>query len=177
MTCMFSSPLSVAVFLPLFFLMHNVFSSNTADQLALDTFNLRANEAMMPFISISEGLFWVCCLARFLDEVEEIIDSTSIRTWWRVIWNQIDLLTVILIATAGCFRLACYPTMKPNVSHELLGWVDDRETCVALQRWARTLYAMVTVLIWVRMVQVRALCWRHFPCRHLRPIFPTSTIR
>jgi len=107
---------------------------------------------MPPGISHMEMLFWVWSLGRFLDELLQLAAAPRLWSYFRNVWNQIDVATHLLIVLNLCLRLSCRPHLVDQSAS--MPPEPHPEMCVVMRRYARTIYAIVTVLIWCRMVQV-----------------------
>jgi len=106
-------------------------------------------------ISHMELLFWVWSLCRLLDELVQLAAAPRFWSYFRNVWNQIDMATHLLILVNLCLRLSCHPHLLEQSASPVAVRVEMHpEMCVVMQRYARTIYAVVTVLIWCRMVQV-----------------------
>ena len=146
---------AIYMFLPFLFLTHN-FLDYTSVQDGGQEIQRRELVGMgLPHhITGYEVLFWIWTVSRFCDEISQIISAPRIWSYFRDAWNQVDVFTQALGLVNICLRLLCYPTFELDVEDLPSGILTDPQTCSQMQKYSRVIYAFITVLIWIRMVQI-----------------------
>ena len=63
-----------------------------------------------------EWLFWIISLGRIAEEVGQVLKCSSLRTYMSSLWNQLDVLIIMLNITAYILRVIVinYPDLEPG---------------------------------------------------------------
>jgi len=159
----------VYMLLPLFFLVGEPYGLARPFR---DDFG-RGHNAMPATVSFFEAVFWVWTVAKFMYEVGTVDFSrgpaAAARHYFQREWNKLDFTQVVVIAVICVLRLQCASVevalgnlmgadtlaMKMVMLCSEIGHNRDAfavcDNCYDMNRWARNMYAIVTVTVWLRM--------------------------
>ena len=98
-------------------------------------------------IKVEEMVFWGWTALLFVAELKELRSSSleDLRLYMRSTWNKIDQLTMILVLGVMGLRLTCAPAL------ELLENAEDQSCELSLSHWARNIYAIILLLLFIKL--------------------------
>ena len=151
---------------PTFFLVVNDYPSSTVDGGQGDTLSTRLGDdfgggfnGMPAEIGLFELLFWIWTLAYILYEAGTFDASDGIVNgivgYFSVPYNKMDFTQIIIQIIIIILRSSCANIFNSTESNRCAErpWEYEEycKSCYEMQMVARTLYSLVTVLIWLRM--------------------------
>lgn len=106
---------------------------------------------------VLELIFWIWTFLRLVAELREIQrwDREGIRTYFKGVWNKLDVMCGCLVLIIVIFRLGCHGLDggQNAASAYFLHLSEGTVRCARLEEVSRVLYGLVSGLNWFRLLQ------------------------